>query len=305
MAAISAEVSGTAVAKPRRARSRGGLGRFAMPAGYAVAAVAVWTGWLATRDRALVDSGHGLGYALGITGASLMLILLLYPLRKRIRLLRVLGPTKHWFRMHMLFGVLGPILILYHCNFRLGSLNSNVALFCTLLVAGSGLVGRYLYAKIHMGLYGNRATLKELAARAGISAEQQSQTAALVPELLERMRAFDGLVLKPPRSFFGTLALPLKLAVQTRWAGWRLVRFAKRRLREQARRSPAVAAEHRRLKKITVRFVKEHLRRVRRVAELGSYERLFSLWHVFHLPFFYMLVLTALLHVVAVHMYMY
>jgi hypothetical protein len=45
------------------------------------------------------------------------------------------------------------------------------------------------------------------------------------------------------------------------------------------------------------------LRQIRRVAELGSYERLFSLWHVFHLPFFYILVVTALVHVLAVHMY--
>ena len=46
-----------------------------------------------------------------------------------------------------------------------------------------------------------------------------------------------------------------------------------------------------------------HLRRVRRVAEFHSYERMFSLWHIFHLPFFYILVMTALLHVLAVHMY--
>ena len=301
MAAISADVS----TESRRRPARPTLGRFAPLAGYALAAAAIWVGWLVNRGTALVDSGRGFGYALGITGASLMMILLLYPLRKRIRLLRVLGPTKHWFRMHMLFGVVGPILILYHCNFHLGSLNSNVALFCTLLVAGSGLVGRYLYAKIHMGLYGEKATLKELAARAGMTGEQRNRIAALVPELLERMSAFDALVLKPPQGFLGTVLLPLELAFHTRWSAWRLVRFARARLKEQARRSPVVAAEHRRLRKASARFVKEHMRRVRRVAELGSYERLFSLWHVFHLPFFYMLVLTAVVRVVAVHMYMY
>jgi hypothetical protein len=30
---------------------------------------------------------------------------------------------------------------------------------------------------------------------------------------------------------------------------------------------------------------------------------MFGLWHLFHLPFFYMMVVTALVHVVAVHMY--
>lgn len=301
MAAISTGI-------PRRSRrksKRRGAGYYAMGAAYAAAALAVWLGWLVTRRHPLVASGHGLGYALGIVGASLMATLLLYPLRKRIRLMRALGPTKHWFRMHMLFGVLGPILILYHCNFSLGSVNSNVALFCTLLVAGSGLVGRYLYAKIHVGLYGHKATLKELRQQAQIGADQRNHVTSLVPDLLERMSAFDERVLTPPKTLLGSVVLPLELAVRTRWAGWRLTRFARRRLREQARRSPVIAAEQRRLRRNTVRFIKEHLRRVRRVAELGSYERLFSLWHVFHLPFFYMLVLTAILHVIAVHMYRY
>jgi hypothetical protein len=74
-------------------------------------------------------------------------------------------------------------------------------------------------------------------------------------------------------------------------------------LKRLAQRSPAVRAERRRLERSTRNFIDEHLRRVRHVAELGSYERLFSLWHVFHLPFFYMMVVAALIHVLAVHMY--
>ena len=41
-------------------------------------------------------------------------------------------------------GIIGPIFILYHCNFQLGAVNSNVALWSMLTVAGSGVVGRFL-----------------------------------------------------------------------------------------------------------------------------------------------------------------
>jgi hypothetical protein len=75
-----------------------------------------------------------------------MLLLLLYSVRKRVRWLARFGETRHWFRTHMMLGIVGPVLILYHCNFDLGDLNSKVALYCTLLVAGSGVLGRYLYA---------------------------------------------------------------------------------------------------------------------------------------------------------------
>ena len=39
------------------------------------------------------------------------------------------------------------------------------------------------------------------------------------------------------------------------------------------------------------------------IARFGAVERLFSLWHVAHLPLVVILVLTALFHVLAVHMY--
>ncbi len=283
--------------------TEGGLARSAAQIGYGVAALAVFVGWLYTRYYPIVDATNGFGYWLGIIGASLMAILLLYPLRKRLRFMHVLGATRHWFQIHMIFGVLGPVLILYHSNFTFGSLNDTVALACTLLVALSGLVGRYVYAKVHIDFDGHRATLGELSAKARITAADRQQVAALVPQLLERMTAYDEIVLTPPQGTLASLLLPFKLAIQTRWTATRLTWYANGQLRAQARRSPVIRAERRRLQRAVARFVREHLSRVRRVAELGSYERLFSVWHVFHLPFFYMLVVAALLHVLAVHMY--
>ena len=277
--------------------------RAAAQLGYGAAALAVFVGWLYTRYYPIVDAQNGFGYWLGILGASLMATLLLYPLRKRLRFMHALGATRHWFRMHMIFGVLGPVLILYHCNFSFGSLNDTVALACTLLVAISGLVGRYVYAKVHVDLDGHRASLGQLSAKARITSAERTQAAALVPQLLERLTAYDAIVLTPPRSTLASLLLPPKLAIQTRWTAARLIWYANRQLRLQARRSPIVRAERPRLKRAVARFVREHLRRVRRVAELSSYERMFSVWHVFHLPFFYMLVVAALIHVLAVHMY--
>ena len=213
------------------------------------------------------------------------------------------GATRHWFRMHMVFGVLGPVLILFHSNFALGSLNSNVALICMLLVAGSGLVGRYIHAKIYADLDGTRTTLRELSDKAGVTAEQRAHVAVLVPELLERITVFDKSVLEPPHGIVAALLLPAKLAFATRWEGVRLARMIRRRFRELARKSPIIAKQKKRLQAGVTRFALEHLRRVRKVAELNSYERMFGLWHLFHLPFFYMMVVTALVHVVAVHMY--
>jgi hypothetical protein len=45
------------------------------------------------------------------------------------------------------------------------------------------------------------------------------------------------------------------------------------------------------------------LQAVRRAAQFATFEKLFSLWHVVHVPFLCMLVITAVIHVVAVHAY--
>lgn len=302
MVAVPGDVSRPVAHADRDGSAEGAL-RTAAIAGYALAALAVVVGYWLTRGRELFDTQDGFGYWLGVAGASLMATLLLYPLRKRVRFMHGLGATRHWFRMHMVFGVLGPVLILYHCNFSLGSLNDTVALVCTLLVAVSGLVGRYVYAKVHVDLDGHRATLEQLSDNARITAVQRREAVALVPGLIERLTAYDTVVLTPPKSTRAAVLLPLKLAVTTRFAALRLAWFARRQLRLLARQSDIVRAQQADLRQSITSFIREHLKRVRRVAELGSYERLFSIWHVFHLPFFYMLVVAALIHVLAVHMY--
>ncbi len=123
-------------------------------------AAMLWAWWISGNRYLQAESG--VGYALGIVGGSLMLILLLYPLRKRLRFMSGWLNLKSWFQLHMLLGVLGPLCILLHSNFRLGSTNSTVALVCMLLVAGSGLVGRYLYGKFHFGLYGQQVGLQQI-----------------------------------------------------------------------------------------------------------------------------------------------
>ena len=95
--------------------------------------------------------GSELGYYMGVVGGVMLLVLLLYPLRKHVGFMQSWGASKHWFRAHMFLGITGPLLILLHSTFHVGSLNAGVALSCMLVVAGSGIIGRFFYTKIHNG----------------------------------------------------------------------------------------------------------------------------------------------------------
>lgn len=264
--------------------------------------VALYVGWRFPTERYITPE-RGVGYALGIVGGSMMLLLFLYSARKRFRWLGFLGAVASWFRFHMVLGILGPLCILYHSNFSLGAANSNVALFSMLTVAGSGLVGRYIYSRIHFGLYGRKTSLGELRDGAeGLRAH--TGTVSFLPELIARLERSEQRLLAtgPHLPLFG-FAKPLFVACNAMVARWRLRAYVRSALRAAARTSPAIAEHRRRLRKLAGAYIDQRLTATRRVAEFQAYERLFSLWHALHLPLIFMLIVAAVVHIVAVHVY--
>jgi hypothetical protein len=261
----------------------------------------ICVGLLLPTERYLTPK-RGAGYALGIVGGSCMLLLLIYSARKRVPALSFLGRTSDWFRFHMLLGVLGPLCILYHANFRLGATNSNVALLSMLTVAGSGLVGRYLYARIHHGLYGSRLNLGELRQQAA-SLRADSPQLDRFPELMPRLERTESRLL-PTRPRWPLLALGklLLLAVSVQYERFALHTYIRRRCRAAVTDS-GLAPEARALQVPVRAYVDARLAAARRVAGFEAYERLFSLWHALHLPLIFILLVAAVVHVIAVNVY--
>ena len=261
---------------------------------------ALIVGWL-QRDEGHLTPERGLGYWLGIGGGVAMLLLLLYPLRKRIQFLRIFGSVPNWFRIHMILGIIGPVLILFHANFKLGSANSNVALFSMLLVAGSGIAGRYIYGKIHLGLYGRRANVADIIADANEYKVDLADDLPLANHIVQALNAFSADALKPSAGLISGAVRLMTLGTKARRSRRQLLNDARAVIAVQA----DVSGWSRRVQRQHVKAVRDHLNlffvAVRKAAAFVFYERLFSLWHVLHLPLFFLLILTAILHVIAVH----
>ena len=264
--------------------------------------VVLYLGWILPTETYITPK-RGIGYALGIIGGSLMLLLLVYSARKHFRWLRFLGPTPAWFRFHMVLGILGPLCILFHSNFSTGAANSNVALFSMLTVAGSGFIGRYLYSHIHSGLYGRKLELGDLQASAS-GLRELSGSVSFLPDLVTRLEVAEGRLLAcgPRLSLLGFLK-PLVVRVAAVKARWQLHRYIRRGLRASARKSSVVANESKRLRRTANAYIDRRVAATRRVAEFQGYERLFSLWHALHIPLIFMLIIAAIVHVIAVNVY--
>jgi hypothetical protein len=270
---------------------------------FAVAVFALICIGLRVPTERYLTPQRGVGYALGIVGGSMMLLLLLYSARKRIRWLRFLGPTPSLFRHHMLLGVLGPLCILYHANFKLGAANSNVAFFSMLTVAGSGLVGRYIYARIHHGLYGSKLTLAELQRRSeGLRAA--AGTFEFLPELLSRLETVEKrIVATGPRLPVLSVVKLALLSVRVPVARLQMHAQIRHGLRIAAGKSAPIAAERKQLQRTACAYVNSRIAATRRVADFQAYERLFSLWHALHLPLIFVLLVAAVVHVIAANIY--
>jgi hypothetical protein len=246
---------------------------------------------------------RGLGYSLGIIGGSMMVLLLIYSARKRAAWLHWLGGIAAWFEIHMVLGILGPILVLFHANFRLGATNSNVALICMLLVAGSGVVGRYIYTRLHARLDGHEDTLEQLKA-IGDRLRTQSTSISFLPGLLDEIDRVEQRLIEPPKGFIGRFLHLFTGDLRVALARWIVRRAIKRAVNTAAPRHSALFAQHaHRIATMARRYADRRLEAGRRMAEYQMYARLFSLWHVLHLPLFFMLLIAGIVHVIAVNVY--
>lgn len=257
-------------------------------------AIILMYGWT-LRDDNYLSAEDGAGYILGIIGGSMMLCILLYPLSKRVALLTRLIANRYWFGFHMFLGTVGPAMILFHSNFHLGSTNSSIALISMLLSAGSGIIGRYLYTSIHHSLYGKRLTLNELKQKTKNDHAELVELYAQDEKLNKQLIKMEQAALQPYPNLITSLLHVIYLAVNAPRLRRKILRLLKKSQISERSTLPD--------SKVVSQLVKHYTLALRRTAAFKVYERLFSMWHLLHLPLFFMMIATAIIHIFAVHLY--
>ena len=240
--------------------------------------------------------GHGLRFWLGVTGATMMALLLLYPLRKALSKSRWFGRVAGWFQFHIVFGIAGPVLILYHASFGTGSANANVALWTMLAVALSGIIGHFVYANVSAGFYANKhQALEQLAA---IAAQlRQIEALPYVREaVLQELNAFNAGLLTPRRGIFACMAA--RVTLERRRA--RLARAIGLYIAHATSQLGFDDAEHDRVRRTIAGHFGAYLRIARAASGRSVREQIWARWRLFHLPLFLIMIVAGALHVLAV-----
>jgi len=108
------------------------------------------------------------GLTLGMVGLALILLSLLYVIRKRFVSLRHTGSLRGWLAWHVLAGIAGPGAILLHSAFAPSSAAGLLAFGAMWVVVMSGFAGRYIHLHVPKTLDGRELGLDEVRARIGV-----------------------------------------------------------------------------------------------------------------------------------------
>ncbi len=171
-----------------------------------------------------------------------------------------------------------------------------------LVVAGSGIIGRYLHSQVNSGLHGRKAEAREVTADADELRGFLGAEGPVADRMVAQLNAYTQFGTAPRGFVAGLVILPV-----VRWRGAALRRGLIARARkiiasEGRRRGRSREVQRRQLAGVT-EFVTRHVGAAAAAATLAVYERLFRLWHIFHLPLFVILVIVAIVHVYASHFF--
>lgn len=226
-------------------------------------------------------SGGRFGHLLGLLGSTLMVLMLLYSVRKRVGLFRRWGPLGRWLDVHIFFGLIGPALVILHSAFKVQGLVA-LSFWSMIAVAASGVLGRYLYLQIPRTRAGEELTLRDLTEIDRDLSERLRSEFRLEDAVLRRLEALS----RAPDPRHGLLRVTAGMVL----GAWR----EQGELRALLRECRGLPKSLTRVFELTVR---EKHRVHRRILLWDRLHALFHYWHVIHKPFAVVMYLFLVVHV--------
>lgn len=230
----------------------------------------------ATAPKVSPEPGRPLSMFLGYAGLGIMILMNLYSLRKRYRLLgKILPDIPRMLDFHIFCGLMGPTLIIFHSNFNVRGLVA-ISFWSMLVSASSGVIGRYFYTQLARGQKDLAAELQKLQTDIVVYLKKKTPDFDPAPAF-DYYIAASGLLGHPESvglvgALFNSIVGDFKLA------------FA-RPLNEVPSRAHQALVQFASLK--------------RREGFVVHFQKMMGYWHTFHLPFAFFMYIAAFFHVIA------
>jgi hypothetical protein len=280
----------TSLADPHR------IHRFRLRMAYLMATAGTIALRALSPKHAYLKPSGAIGLRLGMFGFLLFLLIFLYPLRKKWAWLGRQGSSKRWLDFHVLLGLLAPVVITFHSSFKFSGI-AGVAYWIMVVVALSGVVGRYIYAQIPRSLNSAELSLQEAQEQSARMATQLKNTGILSPRDIEGLLRLPDIKRMESISLIGTL---WKMLVFDFGFPFRIWRLRQKMLWSQRRWWSLVGlgrGENAVLER-AISMARDQTLLTKKILFLSKSHRMLHLWHVIHRPFSYSFAVLASIHVI-------
>jgi hypothetical protein len=251
-------------------------------------------GWsyydLPLADRAYSDL-HDLfkptgliGHGLGIVGTLFIIVgVTTYSMRKRMRSLQGWGKLRSWLTFHIFLCTSGPMLVLWHTSLKVSGIVA-ISFWSMVIVVTSGILGRYVYVRIPKTAEGHFRNIDEL----------RSEQYALAGRIKELLRLDDqqwqqtglSVAAQPVRSTWKALmeVLQYDMSFWNRRRSWKQWASHEDVSSEQVQEARSIW--------------RTYSWRARQISLLQPLQRIFTYWHLFHIPLAAVMFIILAVHVV-------
>jgi hypothetical protein len=236
-------------------------------------------------DHISLKPSGAIGHGLGIIGTLMMILGVgIYMIRKRYKRFFNLGYLKHWLEFHIFLCSVGPVLVLYHTAFKFGGLVS-VSFWSMVLVVLSGVVGRFIYLQIPRTIEGRELSVQELIE---IKEKLAIRIRSVLSEDTSTLTEFERISSADRYKSF-----KLSTAIGYLHRDFFDIKKVMRLFNKRMKLLGISKIERKEL----IKAAKSELTMARRIAFLRTSQKLFQLWHIFHLPFAIAMFVIMIIHV--------
>lgn len=239
----------------------------------------------------IYEPSKGIWHQIGWTGSFMMVVMMLYSVRKRVSFLSSIGHMRHWLSAHMFLGIIGPLLVTFHTTFKFHGLIAT-SFWCMITTMVFGILGRYIYIQIPRNITGAELGVKEIDGMVErLNAELGKHLSeAKVASLMKEITTADDAAEK-----FGALRA-LLFMMKTDIVNRFKIRSLRRTLKAQYTLKPAVREE-------VLGHFKRKAALIRKKNFLTTSHRLLHYWHVLHVPLAIVMFIIMFLHVIVYYVF--
>ncbi len=235
------------------------------------------------------------GIRLALLGVASFCVIYLYAIRKRWKWLSRIGKTRNWLDLHVVLGVSAPVVITFHCAFKMRGL-AGIAYWIMIAVMLSGVIGRYLYAQVPRRINAAELSLQEMQALTADLTQQLQAQSVVSPEELKPLLAVPSKAGVENMSLLAALILMIRCDLKRPFL---VARIRRRSMSTMACILTIGGWRPSREKKLetVIDLARRRSWMATKISFLSKIHQVFHLWHVVHRPFSYSFAILVCIHI--------